>query len=191
MTNHEKAELLESLMPMVRRTAASVARRSGQSADDLAQEAAIVLWRYLDRYDPAKGSSLSTWATNKARWAMADYLRNKGYFLHGGTRIKRQESVDSLQRLRTIWKNDMDMACGFEPISPVDPEPKQIDDRSTIEKLMRACNQFERNILTLYYLEGLPMRIVAQRTGVGESRISQVHKELVARLRRDFARMAA
>lgn len=47
-------------------------------ADDLLQETFVKIWKYIDRYDPAKGT-LFTWMLNIARNQAIDYLRSHGY----------------------------------------------------------------------------------------------------------------
>ena len=47
----------------------------------------------------------------------------------------------------------------------------------------RGLSKSERLIIILYYYEELTMKEVGETLGLSESRVSQMHKELIARLR--------
>lgn len=58
-----------------------------------------------------------------------------------------------------------------------------IANREAVADAMRGCSQRERQLLTLYYLEGKTMAEVGLQLGLSESRVSQLHSALMARLR--------
>lgn len=53
--------------------------------------------------------------------------------------------------------------------------------------LLRDASDKERAILELYYAQDYSMREIGERLGICESRVSQIHKNVVARLRSRFA----
>ncbi len=55
--------------------------------------------------------------------------------------------------------------------------------RSHIATALEELDKRERQVVTLYYLEELPMREVGAIIGVGESRVSQIHSAAIIRLR--------
>jgi RNA polymerase sigma-70 factor (ECF subfamily) len=61
--------LYSILMKIVRRT---------DVADDLLQDVFLKIWKYIDGFDPARGT-LFTWMLNIARNHAIDYLRSSGY----------------------------------------------------------------------------------------------------------------
>ena len=59
------------------------------------------------------------------------------------------------------------------------------EDRWELRRLLsEALSIRERKIIALYYGEGLRMAEIGRVLGVSESRIAQVHGEILARLRR-------
>ena len=50
----------------------------------------------------------------------------------------------------------------------------------------RGLNKDERLVIVLYYYEGLTMAEIGRLLGLSESRVSQIHKEVVVRLRSRF-----
>ncbi len=62
----------------------------------------------------------------------------------------------------------------------------RIERAMLTEYLLRGLSQDERTLLTLYYYENLTMKEIALVLKVSESRVSQIHTELIARLRIRF-----
>jgi RNA polymerase sigma factor for flagellar operon FliA len=54
------------------------------------------------------------------------------------------------------------------------------------EHLTRGLNREERLVLILYYTEGLTMAEIGLVLDLSESRVSQIHKDVINRLRRRF-----
>jgi RNA polymerase sigma factor for flagellar operon FliA len=71
----------------------------------------------------------------------------------------------------------------------IDPEAgpyKQLERRELRTRLARALSQLperERHILALYYEQELTLAEIGQVIGVGESRVSQLRTQAIARLR--------
>lgn len=55
--------------------------------------------------------------------------------------------------------------------------------------LLRGLNATERMIVTLYYAEGETMNAIGQATGLSESRVSQLHSSIIARLKARLTRV--
>ena len=65
-------------------------------------------------------------------------------------------------------------------------EKKELAER--IAPLLDCLTPREKLVLSLYYAEELNMREAAEVMGVTEGRVSQLHSQALARLRREFAR---
>jgi RNA polymerase sigma factor for flagellar operon FliA len=71
-------------------------------------------------------------------------------------------------------------------------DPNQTDPSARIgrqmltEHLTRGLNREERLVLVLYYYEGLTMSEIGLALDLSESRVSQIHKDVLARLRGRF-----
>ena len=105
-------------------------------------------------------------------------------FQHLLAELHRLEVV-SLQSLgpEDSYRND---ASSFLPQETVD-DPVQLCLRSEMSELlsraMAGLSPRKRQVLALYYGEGLTMKEVGARLGVGESRVSQIHSAALVRLR--------
>ncbi len=72
------------------------------------------------------------------------------------------------------------------------PEPSDLLDRRMLfECLCRGLCDRERDVLRLYYFENMTMAQTGAALGLSESRISQIHRQLIAKLRAGSPRGAA
>ena len=72
-----------------------------------------------------------------------------------------------------VWLEDRDAPA---------PDARALSDEAWAA-MERGLTAFEQEVVRLYYVEGLMMWQVGERLEVGESRVSQIHKGLLARLR--------
>jgi RNA polymerase sigma factor for flagellar operon FliA len=67
----------------------------------------------------------------------------------------------------------------------IDPA-NRIARKMLTEYITRGLNREERLVLVLYYYEGLTMAEIGLVLNLSESRVSQIHKDVIERLRRRF-----
>jgi RNA polymerase sigma factor for flagellar operon FliA len=70
-------------------------------------------------------------------------------------------------------------------MAAVDPSDK-VSRQMFTEFMTRGLNREEKLVLVLYYYEGLTMAEIGQVLNLSESRVSQIHKDVIGRLRRRF-----
>jgi RNA polymerase sigma factor for flagellar operon FliA len=70
-------------------------------------------------------------------------------------------------------------------VRAADPS-KRVSASMLTEHLTRGLNREERLVLILYYTEGLTMAEIGLVLDLSESRVSQIHKDVINRLRRRF-----
>lgn len=64
------------------------------------------------------------------------------------------------------------------------PDPVDLlQKREAIAVVLRGLDEKERSILALYYFEAITMKEIGRRLGLSESRVCQIHGEVLARLR--------
>lgn len=169
---HEECALI------ARRAAMSVTRGktiNGSDLGDFIQEALIGIYKAAGRYNGEK-SSFATWAFNKARWYLKDYLRSIDWVPRvERTRLKNlgiparyQTSLYALDSNSREWVETI-------PAS----KPKR-DFGYEIEQLLnKSGDPVGRQILEMYYLRGLSIKAIGERLGLSESRISQIHTRTI------------
>lgn len=72
----------------------------------------------------------------------------------------------------------------------VDPA-QRVSRQMLTDYITRGLNREERLVLVLYYTEGLTMAEIGLVLDLSESRVSQIHKDVIGRLRRRFKDDAA
>jgi RNA polymerase sigma factor for flagellar operon FliA len=82
---------------------------------------------------------------------------------------------------------EADAAPAVEAAASPDPDPfalcQQSEAKEILARLIAELPEREQQVLSLYYFEELTMKEVGAVLGIGESRISQIHSALLARLR--------
>jgi RNA polymerase sigma factor FliA len=69
------------------------------------------------------------------------------------------------------------------------PDPAlEAQRRDLRDMILRGFEPMERLLIILYYFEDMTMREIGQTLGISESRVSQLHTLLVARIRADLER---
>ena len=71
----------------------------------------------------------------------------------------------------------------FENVSLKIEEEELIE---TIKKVLKTMSEKEQLIIQLYYFEELSLKEISEILGVTESRISQIHKNVIKKLRKEL-----
>lgn len=181
-------------------------------ADDLVGPGDVALLRQIPRYDAGRGVPPEAFLLPRIRGAMVDYLRavdpTPRSVRSGSAKVAElRESLGHEPSVEQIVaavgcspKNASDYRrprgwASLERTVPLeggreatlgnllesregvgDPLREEIDDR------LAVVSPRARRLIVLYYLDGLPMREIAGRLGMSESRVSQLHGETLRRL---------
>jgi len=97
-------------------------------------------------------------------------------------------SVYSLDAARVCRRtgeemNPIELVADERGIDPV----KVAQSKELTEKAARMLNEVERHVVLLYYYDQLTMKEIGEILNLTESRVCQIHKRLIGRLRRGLA----
>jgi RNA polymerase sigma factor for flagellar operon FliA len=164
--------LVEQYLPLVRHQARHVHRyRSlpqSVDVDDLVGVGVLGLIKAIEKFDASRGVKFTTYCIMRVRGSMLDWLRTLDHLSrHARQRCNRE----GVQAVTVNSLGSMD----FED------ERQRIFAKSEIVEL--GLHSREREVVNLYYFEGMTMEQIGRKLGVSQSRISQIHKKLVRRLR--------
>jgi len=205
----EVDDIVAENMPLVRYIAARIAATIPASVemDDLIQTGTVGLIDAIRRYDPAKGIPFPVYARYRIRGAILDALRA----LDWATRSERSRrkacasaatadgSVDSgpaqfqvfslgpVVSLSSRRETDeeipaRDVPCG-ENLHP----DRLFEAHEAHELVSRALNVLPdryRRVVVMYYSGNWSMRDIGRSLGVNESRVSQIHKAALGKMKR-------
>lgn len=98
-----------------------------------------------------------------------------------------RDLLEEISPIVTISLDELLEKKGIETSDMRDAIEERIIEEETREDLVRAIkrlNDREKQILALYYYEGLTLRQIGNILGVTESRVSQLHSHIILKLRR-------
>jgi len=148
--------------------------------EDLVQTGTLGLIDAVRRYDPSKGIPFPAYARYRIRGSILDSLRA----LDWATRNQRKQRKASLST-RHETQDDLpapDVACG-ENLHP-DKLYEAHEARELIRKALVVLPARHRRVVLMYYSGDWSMRAIGRTLGVNESRVSQIHKSALDKMKR-------
>jgi len=170
------------------------------------------------RFDPTRGVKFETFAEHRVRGAMADELRNLDHLPRRlraeAERVQKAKRKLSAERGREVGTDELaeelkesaeDVAALqalSEPPLLITPELPIASTDANAEEQVGAAEQKRRVaeavstlpaklalVMSLYYVEGLTYREIAEALEVSEARVCQIHSQAVKELREKLAGM--
>lgn len=209
-------ELAISYMPAVKAMAARLKERLPSSVDfnDLVSIGLEELVKLAKRYDPKKNDNFWGYAQKRVYGSMLDFLRSLDIVSRGDRKlIKEIEKIVStyydrynnepddeyianklgvsIEKIKKI-KKSMEIYTVMpieEQISFFDNVSKKIEEEELIEaikKVLQKMSKKEQLVIQLYYFEELSLKEIAQILEISESRVSQIHKNVIQKLRKEL-----
>jgi RNA polymerase sigma factor for flagellar operon FliA len=212
-TNKElRNALVENYLPLVKYNGERIWARlpEGVELDDLVSAGIFGLMDAIDAFDMSRGVKFETYCVPRIRGAMLDELRTMDWVprLVRSKASKLNEATKMLEARLGRHPTSAELAIQMEmPVGELEKmqleasavnlislNKKWEDPTRRIQKndLMRlvtkGLNRNERLIIILYYYEELTMKEIGATLDLSESRVSQMHSSIVARLQGQLAR---
>ena len=180
---------------------------------DLAAIGTEELVKLARRYDVKQNDSFWGYAKTRVYGAMLDYLRSLDMVSRSNRKLIKMidkaittyladhEDEPSNAELALILDeseekvNDARIASEIYAVMPIDEQLSLANEGSTlekiekenlievIEKVLHNHSEREQMIIQLYYFEELSLKEISQVLDITESRISQIHKALLKKIR--------
>jgi RNA polymerase sigma factor FliA len=195
-------------LPLVRYIAARIASTIPASVelDDLIQTGTLGLIDAVRRYDPSKGIPFAAYARYRIRGSILDALRSSDWATRN-QRMQRKTAANastgdepaetapvhvtffslgpvvSLSSRRGV-NDDLpapDVPCG-EHLHP-DRLFEANEAKELVEKALNVLPERYRKVVVMYYSGDWSMRDIGRSLGVNESRISQIHKAALGKMK--------
>jgi len=209
-------ELAISYMPAVKAMAAKLKERLPSSVDfnDLVSIGLEELVKLAKRYDPKKNDNFWGYAQKRVYGSMLDFLRSLDTVSRGDRKlIKEIEKIVSayydkynnepddeyianklgvsIEKIKKA-KRSMEIYTVMpieEQISFFDNVSKKIEEEELIEvikKVLQKMSKKEQLVIQLYYFEEFSLKEIAKILEISESRVSQIHKNVIKKLRKEL-----
>jgi RNA polymerase sigma-70 factor, ECF subfamily len=153
---------------------------SSDSADDLAQEVFIKMYRTLSSFDPEKGA-FTTWITTMTRNLLVDHFR----------KTKQDRATDSLDAGLGEEEDSATLGDRIQDTSlPADDRIQRRETQEMVQKAIQKLSPELREAVILRDLQDMDYKEIAQALKVPEgtvkSRINRGRMELAKLLQRTY-----
>jgi len=209
-------ELAVNYMPAVKAMAARLKERLPSSVEfnDLVSIGLEELVKLARRYDPKQNDNFWGYAQKRIYGSMLDFLRSLDTVSRSDRKLIKdiEKIIETYQAeynhepedeyIADILGVDVEKikkaknASEIYNVMPIEEQlnffdnvSKKIEEEeliSTIKKLLQKMNEKEQLIIQLYYFEELSLKEISEILGVTESRISQIHKNVIKKLRKEL-----
>jgi len=143
--------------------------------EDLVAAGELALWQCIERFDPTSGASFPTFAGNRIRGAMLDWVRQADWISRRGREEQRRGGDEPPDMC------SLDQLAGSVEPDVEEDEPAMCAE--VIRELMRHLDHLQRKAVRLLYLERLRPEQVAIRLRCNPSRVKEIRAEVLERLR--------
>lgn len=187
---------------------------SSVDVDDLISIGTEELIKLSRRYDVAKNDSFWGYARTRVQGSMFDYLRSLDVLSRASRRLVRQIEQETTkyinehnedpsdEYLSEVLGEEIDkirdakFASSIAMVLPLDEQlnyteesvvEAQIEEEELIgiiTKVLGELSERDQLIVQLYYFEELNLREISEILEITESRISQIHKEIIKKIRK-------
>lgn len=168
------------------------------------------------RYDSNKNDSFWGYAKTRVNGAMLDYLRTLDVVSRASRKLIKAieaevsryfnefEEEPSNEHLAEVLKEDIEkihqarLASDIYAVVPLDEQFNALEDvdilqyceqkelMGIIQKVLARLTEREQLIIQLYYLEELSLSEISEILDITESRISQISKEVIRKIRKEI-----
>ena len=208
-----KKQLACDYMPAVKAMAARLKERLPDSVDfnDLISIGYEELVKLSYRYDPKLNDNFWGYAQKRIYGAMLDFLRKLDPLSRGDRKLIKQ--IDKIiqdyvskynhepsdEYLSKVLNIDVEkvknakVASEIYNVMPIEDQlnyfenvEKKIEQEELIDaikKVLKTLSEKEQLIIQLYYFEELSLKEIADILEVSESRVSQIHKKVIRKIR--------
>ena len=213
---HYQDDLAVEYLPAVRAMAYKLKERLPSSVElsDLVSVATEELIKVARRYDSSLNDNFWGYAKQRVYGSMLDFLRSLDVVSRGDRKLikdiekevgsyynihqteptneylakKLNTTEDKIKKARASAEIYATMPIEeqlnyFEDVSKVVEEEELIE---VIQKLLSSFSEREQLIIQLYYFEELSLKEISQILEITESRISQIHKSVIRKIREEL-----
>ncbi|CUU72159.1 flagellar biosynthesis sigma factor [Campylobacter hyointestinalis] len=186
---------------------------SSIDVSDLISVGAAAMVKLSRTYDKEQNDNFWGYVKQRVYGSMLDYLRSLDFISRGNRKLIKEidnaideyfnkfecePGDDYLANLLGIEESKIREARNLSDVSavlPIDEQSQLLSDTNVeskiekdelIEKITEVLEDFderEQTIIQLYYYEELNLKEMSEILGITESRISQIHKRLITKIR--------
>jgi len=211
-----KEKLITDYMPAVKAMAYRLKERLPSSVEfnDLVSIGYEELVKLSNRYDPKKNDNFWGYAKKRIYGSMLDFLRSIDTLSRGDRKLVKEidkviteyineyDTQPSNEYLSEVLNVDLEKikkarkADEIYSVMPIEEQLNYYEDVSkkieqeeiinSIKSILKTLNKKEQLIIQLYYFEELSLKEISNILEISESRVSQIHKKIIKKLREEL-----
>jgi RNA polymerase sigma factor for flagellar operon FliA len=204
-------------LPAVKNLAYKMKSRLPASVDidDLIAIATEELIKVSRRYDPKQNDNFWGYAKQRVQGGMLDYLRSLDVVSRGDRKIIKDIEKTSIEYYHKYQEEPSDeylakkldlplkkikkakLAGEIYNVMPIEEQlnffeniEKKVEEEELIDVIKKELSNMtkrEQLVIQLYYFEELSLKEISEMLGITESRISQIHKNVIKKIRERLA----
>ncbi|NPA55086.1 MAG: RNA polymerase sigma factor FliA [Epsilonproteobacteria bacterium] len=187
---------------------------SSVDAEELVAVATEELIKVSRRYDPKKNDNFWGYVKKRIQGSMLDYLRQIDVVSRGNRKIIKDvdKEIEAYYNKHNKEPDDeylsqklnlpiekikkARLAGEVYTVMPIEEQlqvfediDKKVEQEELIEIIKKELSKFskrEQLVIQLYYFEELSLKEISEVLGITESRISQIHKDVIRKIRKSL-----
>jgi RNA polymerase sigma-B factor len=194
-----REHMIERYLPLADRLARRY-RHTTEPLDDLIQVARIGLMKAVDRWDPDRGNSFSTFAIPTITGELRRHFRDRTWTVRPPRQL--QELYMRVQRTRAqlstelgrdayalrsldapVHTDEADGLTGADLLADDGREIARTEDAAALWQLTKVLDDRSWEVVRLRFQEDLMQREIGVRVGCSQMHVSRILRDAVARLR--------
>ena len=160
--------------------------------DDIVNEGVIAIMSAIDKFDPDKNVKFETYISKRIKGMIIDIARKQDWV----PRSTRKNTRDIEEAVTTLYNRLGHYPSTQEVIQYLNITPERYQENRFLQKevmevLAEGISQLKENeqlVVSLYYIDELNMRQIAQVLEVSEPRVSQIHTNAIRKLKKHMER---
>ncbi len=155
--------------------------------DDLEQIAMVGLLEAIDRFDPSRGFKFETYASSRIQGAIQDELR-KIDWMPRSSRKQHRERMKINDGGEVYGNNNHHFIDELlvDESSDFSKDLSHEELKNALINIIRDLDERDRLVISLYYYEELTMKEIGAILSLSESRVSQIHAEVLRKIRSEL-----
>ncbi len=190
-----EAQEVAALMPLVHQVVGRFLKKLPPNVlrDDLVAAGAFGLIDALRKGGGTRGPTFEWYARVRIRGAILDELRTQDWLTRRArNRVNASNEKQGGFRATVVGLDDLPPDLSALGLADDSRSPqKLVEERMERAVLAAVVNKLpdrERQIVTSYYFQQIPFKTIAQRLGVSEPRVSQLHARAMQLLKEELVR---
>ncbi len=190
-----EAQEVAALMPLVHQVVGRFLKKLPPNVlrDDLVAAGAFGLIDALRKGGATRGPTFEWYARVRIRGAILDELRTQDWLTRRArNRVNASNEKQGGFRATVVGLDDLPPDLSALGLADDSRSPQKLVEermeRAALAAVVNKLPERERQIVTSYYFQQIPFKTIAQRLGVSEPRISQLHARAMQLLREELVR---